>query len=165
MRWASLNYRRLYCCYLITTCKYFMINLEGNNCLSIQLGVDYSLWGSDGKSKRIATQFRMRRYECLSKVARLGVGDQGRCLPNMGRVSPGDGGCRREGERVCFDARPLYWFSERSARTTPFIIYIFGARWWLVVVPSYFRLARPPRGNMIDWNRRSHFYCRFAIPL
>lgn len=110
--------------------------------------------------------------------ARAKWGDQGRCLPNMGRVSPGDevaGGTGRSGWReviwrgeryVLMLAARFIDFPRRSARTTPFIIYIFRARWWLVVDSCYFRLARPPRGNMIDWSlprAKATFIVVFAI--
>lgn len=114
--------------------------------------------------------------------ARAKWGDQGRCLPNMGRVSPGDevAGGRAAGGRAA-GGREVIWrgeryvlmlaarfidFPRRSARTTPFIIYIFRARWWLVVESCYFRLARPPRGNMIDWSlAKATFIVVFAISL
>lgn len=112
--------------------------------------------------------------------ARAKWGDQGRCLPNMGRVSPGDevaggraaggrpGGRRAGGDlargAVCFDARrPLYWFSSPFRPHHP-LYYIHipsqvvaGGR---VVLFS----VSPATSWKHDWlvARKSHFYCRFC---
>lgn len=78
-------------------------------------------------------------------------GDQGRCLPNMGRVSPGDGAAGESRVEVIWRAgRGMFWcsppalliFRARFARASP-LLYTYSAPggWWYCRLPCYFRLA------------------------
>lgn len=93
--------------------------------------------------------------------ARANWGDQGRCLPNMGRVSPGDGASglsRVVGGGLFWCSQPaLLIFHTRAALRHPASLYYIhisaapGAGCWYYRLPCYFQLARPfrARGNAL----------------
>lgn len=122
------------------------------------------------------TQFRMRRYECLSKVApgrsreiKDGVCQtRGRVSPGDGEALGGDGSGRGRGMFWC-SSPALLIFLARSARTSP-LLYTYskpGGSCWYCWMSCYFWWARPTScaWKRYDWSTfgEKQFHCHFLI--